>query len=89
MSQADHTIAFDRRGTKKRKHMMFSRELIGVLDALVDEGRESREVEEAAWSYLVAEYGEEAVMAAVVDVQEGLSPDERLREPKGYEIPVR
>jgi predicted small metal-binding protein len=77
---------FTRIGKKKRKNIMLSRELDGVLDQLVEHGRESHEIEHAVWAHLVREHGEQAIQQAVDDVQEDLDDDEKRNSPSPYSI---
>ena len=85
---SDDTELFDRIGKKKRKNLMLSRELVGVLARVTDDGRESAVVERAVWQYLVDEYGQDEIREAVEDVQTALDDTERLSESKPYTLPA-
>jgi hypothetical protein len=85
MKPNNETELFTRIGKKKSKNINLSRELHGVIDQLVEHGRESREIEEAVWAHFVREYGEDEIKQLVDDVQEGLDNDE-TRKPRAYTL---
>lgn len=81
-----HTI--ERIGRKNRTRAMLSPELVGVIDQFEGDGRRSDTLERAAWEHLIDEYGVEAVLEAVDDVQESLAPSDRLDETKRVTVQV-
>jgi hypothetical protein len=68
-------------GRKKRRHVYVSRELEATMDELLDRHvRVSPWIEDAVWTVLVEEYGEEAVLEAVENAQDEMDLDAKLPE---------
>lgn len=88
MSALEKTDLFDRVSKKKQKNLTLSRELIGVLGIVADDGGESALVERAAWELLVDEHGEQEVVDAIERVQASLDERNKLPESKPYTLPV-
>lgn len=88
MSIKNDTELFRRIATKKQKNLMLSREVIGVLAELVDEGGQSALVERAIWTTLLDEYGEEEIQEAIEEVQAGLDEWQKLDAEKPYTLPA-
>lgn len=78
-------------GRKKRRHVYISVELERTALELMPEYADfSRWAERQLWQSLVAEHGEETVLATLYDVQNNLEPSEKLPESERYtdELPV-
>jgi predicted small metal-binding protein len=85
MKPNNETELFTRIGKKKAKNINLSRELHGVLDELVEHGRESREIEEAVWAHFVRRHGEQEIQQLVEPVQSDHDDDE-TRKPRAYTL---
>lgn len=84
----DETELFERIAKKKQKSIFLSRELIGVLAIVADDGGESALVERAVWQDLVDEHGRDEVVDAIERVQARLDDAEKLPESKAYTLPA-
>lgn len=79
----------DREGKKRRTQLTFSAEVLEVIDALRDDDEvRSRFVERAIWAWLVDEHSLATVLSEIARQQQQLEPDEKLDDPKEYELPV-
>lgn len=89
MSISDDRELFRRIAIKQQKNILISRELAAVLEEIVGVGQQGHFIEEAVWTRLVAEQGEDEIRQAIEAVQEDIDDDLEANEEQVEPVEIR